>query len=60
MSQPKIDRDWDLSRAEFADAIAKGLGRAFVYVNNYGLDRVACQGSWMAFESTEASIDKYC
>jgi hypothetical protein len=34
------DRDWNLSRAEFADAIAKGLGRALLYVQNYGLDRV--------------------
>jgi hypothetical protein len=34
------DREWDLSRAEFADAIAKGLGRAFLYVKNHGLDRV--------------------
>jgi hypothetical protein len=30
------DRDWDLSRSEFADAIAKGLGRAFLYVKNHG------------------------
>ncbi len=28
-------RDWNLSRAEFADAIAKGLGRALLYVQNY-------------------------
>jgi hypothetical protein len=34
------DREWNLSRAEFADAIAKGLGRALLYVQNYGLDRV--------------------
>jgi hypothetical protein len=29
-----------LSRDEFADAISKGLGRAFLYVQNQGLDRV--------------------
>jgi hypothetical protein len=29
-----------LSRDEFADAIAKGLGRAFLYAKNQGLDRV--------------------
>jgi hypothetical protein len=40
MGQLKIDRQWDLSRAEFADAIAKGLGRTFLYVKNYGLDNV--------------------
>ncbi len=40
MSQLKVDRDWDLSRDEFADAIAKGLGRAFLYVSNYCLERV--------------------
>ena len=34
------DRDWNLSRADFADAIAKGLGRALLYVQRYGLDRV--------------------
>jgi hypothetical protein len=40
MSQPKIDEMPDLSRAEFADAIAKGLGRAFLYVKYQGLDLV--------------------
>jgi hypothetical protein len=40
MSQLKVDRDWDLSRDEFADAIAKGLGRAFLYIKHHGLDRV--------------------
>jgi hypothetical protein len=29
-----------LSRDEFSDAIEKGLGRAFIYVKNHGLDRV--------------------
>lgn len=40
MNTLKIDETWDLSRDEFADAIAKGLGRAFLYVQNHGLDRV--------------------
>jgi hypothetical protein len=29
-----------LSRDEFGDALAKGLGRALLYVKTYGLDRV--------------------
>ncbi len=41
MSTLKIDdRDWDLSRAEFTDAIAKGLSRAFLYIRTHGLDNV--------------------
>jgi hypothetical protein len=40
MSMCKIDDKSDLSRSEFADAIAKGLGRAFLYIKNHGLDRV--------------------
>jgi hypothetical protein len=36
----KIDETWDLSRDEFADAISKGLGRAFLYMQDRGLDRV--------------------
>jgi hypothetical protein len=35
-----IDRQRNLSQAEFADAIAKGLGRAYLYVRDYGLDDV--------------------
>jgi hypothetical protein len=40
MTTLKIDESWDLTRDEFADAIAKGLGRAFLYVRDRGLDRV--------------------
>ncbi len=41
MSQTKFVEELEqLSRDEFADAIAKGLGRALLYVKNYGLDRV--------------------
>ena len=40
MSQPKIDEMPDLSRAEFADAIAKGLGRGFLHIKYQGLDLV--------------------
>jgi hypothetical protein len=37
MSEAKLE---DLSRDEFEDALAKGLGRALLYVKSYGLDRV--------------------
>jgi hypothetical protein len=41
MGESKFEEELEgLSRDEFADALAKGLGRALLYVKTYGLDRV--------------------
>ncbi len=41
MSERKFEEELEgISRDEFRDALAKGLGRALLYVKTYGLDRV--------------------